>query len=479
MIRKKKIAQIILIVLIILLVVPFLMNILWAVPESDDFTQYSLKSTTLAGAFNTANNTYMKWNGCWSYNFVYYIFHPLKYYEPGSHSVGIAIGFQFILLIIAVVGLVFCFADHFLSVKDTAIKLLISFIVLVMVLNSHIFGEIFGWYVGSKYMGAIILEIVCLLLEKRYIKHNGLLAGVLLSIVGFMACMIVNVAVPIGSIYLILLYDRYRREKPDPGRLFIYLIPFFFCVAGGLVYVLSPGNFIRQSRIDSTGMHPFRGLIYTAIDIGIYTADLCFNYIVVFGLLASLVLAVVLTRKKIFREEYVQPVIPFLLSYAISFLLVYPAATGYGDIELPNRIMFLLYVNLILGLMYSFLNLGVFIEVRFGSRISKREILYGVILLLLGFYCTAGDRAYIANTPYVRQVLDYKKTVEYNRAWADVFTQIIESDEEDVVIDGSKKYLKSGLLDYPCIEEDPEYYVNKAASRFFGKNSISVMYGDD
>ena len=167
------------------------------------------------------------------------------------------------------------------------------------------------------------------------------------------------------------------------------------------------------------------------------------------------------------------------MTFAVNFLLVYPAALGYADIELSNRVMFTLYVNMIIGMMFSFLNLGVFLEKRFGHLVSGRELVYALILLVMGFYCTAGDRAYVANTPYVKQILDYNKSVEFNNTWSEIFTEIMESEEDDVVIDGRGKNLKSDLLDYPEILEDPGFFANRGAARFFGKKSVSVIYGEE
>jgi hypothetical protein len=465
--------QMIFLILTLLIVIPYIMNIVYSLPSADDFSMakhYDLSSNILMEAFRQADRMYMEWTGEWFYSFVQTLINPLVLFGYSSKMLGVELAVLFILYIGAIILCTGMIAEKILGCERTGEIYLIQLSVLLIVLNTGIYYEVYYWFIGSSYMLEITLSLVCVVLIVKYHDKQSWKSATLLSIIGFFACNGIMVVSLICLVYLAMfLPDVVRKQR----RLYSF-VPFLFCLAGGLFAVAAPGNYRRHNSLDGTGIH-IGEAVKNTLYVGILHLYQNFsNELIGMLLLTIVVISYLYARKhmgKIRHTNFLRSVLFFLI---VMFFVIFPVTLGYSSADMPNRMQYMINTYMALGLGYLCVDAGLIMGSYMGSRsFDERLSLLALLALFVGFYVGPLSHGSIGLTPYAQQIVCHSETAACHDEWVSVLDEIKHSKNMDVEVLRTEA-ASSPLLKTPDMNADVLRWENTVVATYFHKNSVRL-----
>lgn len=241
-------------------------------------------------------------------------------------------------------------------------------------------------------------------------------------------------------------------------------------VAGALINVAAPGNFLRHDGTAGAGLHVGRAFVDTAgmflreggrlfqgtilglaflllVAAGLYLAGKCEVDVKVYGAATALGL---------------------LAGPAAEF----PVALGYSSASIPNRCYFIIDTALVLALLNLALFLGVCLHKVLGAASDAKTV------ALLLYVCLAA--LIVTPLKLEEQPLCRVARKLYNgsyRAYREeclaIYDYLASCPEEDVVLD-----MPGYIEDFTCFyfDSDAKGWVNVAIASYYGKNTVRRPY---
>ena len=474
--KRKKLIQIVVVVgVYIALLLPYLCTIFQAVPTSDDFCMI-LKADE-ANFFVATVNKYMNWSGEFFYFFLQYFANPLAYAPLDSHLYGIVLCVIFLLLIFsfryfnkAWMTCLFEFNNEFY------IELLSTFIIAILLFAKN-YHEVFYWFVGSSYaIGYVFLYIAVGAMIHYYSQNMGKIRHyVMLVVFGIFCCNAINMCVVTAISYLALLIWYLKREKKKLE--FMHVAPLIAYVAMGCITVFAPGNFARKSNNASDVI--LKAFV-KAITCNIRKLYSLFENNSVFYMFVCLFL-IGFVYNCIHRKNFIRMWSLLAVLVISLFGTLFPVAYGYGDMPLlNNRVSFILdvlYVS-ILGIFVFWL--GTYISYRLNVTLNNKDYVVLALVMICSFYAIVIKCRGFIECEYVNQIENVKKVSEERELWCDIYNDIYNSSDKEIVIEvADDRYVRSGVIENPQLDENPGFWINSEIRRYFKKNSISVFLNEN
>lgn len=452
------------------LIAPYIANIMCAIPAADDFWMMGNSNSLCGNAFSTANFYWYNWSGEWFLCLVQVLFNPLRLAGYSSNLINIELVLLFLLLVSTIIYCTHLILTELLNFHNSKMEKVIWILTVALVLNSGTYQEIYTWYVGASYMLEITLALASVALIIKYYKTNATVYAWMISIIGFFSCMGIMVVSSICLVYLFLFLPSYFRKKKH----ICTLIPFTFCLAGGLFAVLAPGNYVRHSGIDSSGLHFTKALIQALNFEATYVYRL-FSNVLLGVLLFGILLISFFYARKHNKEVKSINISLSLLCYAVTMLtVIFPVMLGYSEtVNLPNRIEFMIYTYSLLGMCILFFNMGIRLGCRFSEPVDSRIIRSLVFETIICIYIGVSGRGYIGKLPYYRQIAYYSDSVRCHNEWIDIYNEIAESKDENVVIYRDKYSYCNNIMN-AGMEYESDGCVNVSMAKYFNKKSIRI-----
>lgn len=456
------------------LMIPYIMNILYSLPSADDFSMashYVTSSNLLAESFRQAGSMYMKWSGEWFYSFIQTLINPLVLFGYSGRMFGIELAVFFVLFICAVLMCTWRVSKKLFGCDDSTAIYLISFVILVLVLNTGIYNEIFYWFVGSSYMIEVTLSLVVISLIIDYSIKDDIRTAVMISVIGFFTCNGLMVVSLICLVYLALFLPAFIRKQ----KRMISFIPFLFCFAGGIFSVIAPGNYARHDVVDSTGIHVGAAIKNTIqVEVSYLYANLN-NEFLGMMIITVIVLSYLYARKRKGLVRYYSLIKAILFFLVVMFFVIFPVTLGYSSDNMPNRMQYMINTYMILGLSFLAVDTGFIIASHMGSQlIDKRSVLLTALVLIIGMYIGPLSHGSIGLIPYVQQIVCHSEAVSCHDEWVSILDEIKTSNDRDVVVD-RQSVTKCSMLKVPDLGEDAGKWENTVTAKYLGKDSVRML----
>ncbi len=460
-------------IIIAVIVIPYIINIVYTLPSADDFSMakhYDLSSNIILEAFRQADRMYMEWTGEWFYSFVQTLINPLVLFGYSSKLFGVELAVLFILYIGAIILCTGMIAKKIFECECVGDIYIIQLVVLIMVLNTGVYYEIYYWFIGSSYMLEITLSLVCIILLIKYHDNTSLKNAVFLSVVGFFTCNGIMVVSLICLAYLaIFLPDIIRKQK----KLYSFM-PLIFCLSGGIFAVVAPGNYRRHNSIDGTGIHigvAMKNTIYVGI---LHLYEIFSNELIGMLLLTVIVISYLYARKHYGKIRYTNFLKSVLFFVIVMFFVIFPVTLGYSSTDMPNRMQYMINTYMVLGLGYLCVDAGLIVGSHMESRsFDERLSLLALLALIVGFYVGPLSHGSIGLIPYAQQIVCHSETVTCHDEWVSILDEMRQSEYMDVKVTRDD-IASSPLLKTPGINEDVSEWENMVVAAYFNKNSVRL-----
>ncbi len=468
--------------IVLFIIFPFFETIPFTVPAVDDYTM-TLRPFSILTAIQRTNSFYMNWGGGWPFNFMQYVFNPLNFSDPNSLTVGFVLDGFFLIFVItlyycirAILKAFFAFEDDMRFVFFTRVLFCSC---LFLILNSDIYPEIFYWFVGNSYLWTIIFMMLNITVMADYFeKDNKLWRGILVSILGFVACFSYINAVSSGILYLLFFWER---SKKDKSISVINLIPLGFMILGGCLGAFAPGNFKRHEEFDQSGLKIGQAIIFGINNtVGGYV-DLLGKEIIVIGILGLLLLGIFCYSERRIKN----PCILWLAGFIAVFCNLFCTSLGYSNSSIPNRVLFNANFLVILWGVVSAYNTGAWLREKM-INLSEESLIKHILkpeymLVLFCFFSLiliqqkdSEDESVIQRLPWTKTCKEVEHIIDESGFERGIITEIMESNESNVVIKrkGEDVPEYTGIIKKIGISEKPDYWVNQTVASWFGKETV-------
>lgn len=461
-----------LVLILLIVITPYLYTILYALPSTDDFWMAAGvdKTNLFWDAVNTANSFWLNWGGMWLYEFLRVFLNPLVLFGATSAFLGVELEIFFLIFVGSMGILNFTFWKYVIRERKKVYVMASYLMLLIWFLNTEVWTEVFYWFVGTAYMWAMTLILLTVALEIIYFNKPRVWIGVLLSVVGAVACSFYSQAVFPCSIFLLFIgKDIYENKKINLK----IIIPFVFFLIGAFSSLVAPGNFQRKDVENGVGLG-FASAVKDTFVIWLGNLfDLLKNPLAL--IIAILFVALGMICLKEGKNRYRHPLIPFGLTLIGLFIAYFPFALGYGNATyLPNRAKFSFNMFAVLAIAVSCMYLGGWLRYEKKILLTKKRAMYGLACLMVFAYTCLIPTKYYEELPYAQTVAQIHQVKLANEQWRYLLDRIEGAEEENVVFERS--VINTPIIKSPGITSDKDNSINKNIADFYEKESVCVYW---
>lgn len=141
---------------------------------------------------------------------------------------------------------------------------------------------------------------------------------------------------------------------------------------------------------------------------------------------------------------------------------------------------FVIDIFLIAGLMFCFLTIGIILYQFLQNHGFNETVSYKVIIIFMVIICVIVNCKIPVSgfeRPLFVCVQDERNGYlqRFHDLWKMIFEQAEKSEEQNVVIQ-SQKIPDPPALKNPDLSDDPGYWINIGAARYFGKETIAIEW---
>lgn len=461
-------------ILVLMIVFPFSVTILYSVLSADDFAMYNILShdkLLLIEAVEQALVFWKGWGGGVPFNFFEICLNPLNFSLPYGYGAGIILELIFVIFVISLWWYIKTVSTAMLKC-DSKAAFAIFIVALLGILNAGIYDEIYYWFVGSAYLIELIFmlwnqALIIRLMEKKFSFKYQLL----LIIIGFTACFGYQLAVFSGIIYIIEIFktNNYKQVKR--------WVPLAFMILGGALSAFAPGNLTRHAVID-TKLDIKQALLF-AFQNEISSVIKAVNspvYLLVIGI------CLVMGCKYVIIKQ--NKIAIYIIGGLVSLMgIIFPIALGYSSDDLPNRMEYLINIEIYIWSVIIALYAGGAIKLKdntiteFIEENSKKlvAILVMVVMVQLSSLDIGAQNFRYEKLPWVYTAMNIKNAYNESKYNKDILEEIYTCEDDDVVIK-YQEYQVTGLIKPVGIGTETTNWINEEIAKSAGKKSVVLVY---
>lgn len=465
--RAQFIINILLISAIIAVVLPIIVASSMAFYRGDDFpgaawnNQNSIVELFLA-SLRYAKEMFFNWQGAYFSMFAWELLNPLL--GKGLPQLRIIMVISAMLVVISLCIFVYgIFKQEVRSVKH---RLLLCLCCILGILGFEVWYQIFYWYTGAiGYTVPLSLALIALglilLSNKRF---SYVAAGVLLFCASG-GCLAV---VAIECYWLLMIVVSKMLKKSACKKDYIL---FVIAVGGALLNSLAPGNFVRHSVIDDSGLHLFRAIIFSFSEVVATAEWLLLDTPFIIIALISFSIGVSIGKRQSVDNAYSWIMVG--LNVFTPIVTYFPICLGYSSGGGPNRCRFMLTLAFVISAVSILFFLGKIVSAHIQTSYT-REVVVMLLLLLIIMPIKRDGWKVSSMIPYrTLMKLTEGNIQSYYRGVNEIYDAIREDENEDVFIFTMPISVDEFMsMD---IKEDPEYLINMECADYFGKKSVQYV----
>lgn len=460
------------IVIVCIVVMPIVIASFYSFYQTDDFKHAmnvgvfgSNIFELLIASFKYSKQMYLVWQGTYTAMFLQSFLSPLN----GLGSVQLRI-----VMMINVLLFIFSLALFVIAVcKRLNLKKSISFSILA-ICSIGVFGykgwiEVFYWFSGAvSYSIPLSLSFIGIAFSLKAKDTKGYIAA---SILMFLAsggslevagtgCFILLGICTIKKILGILGYKDF--------------VVFGFAVAGAMINAVAPGNYVRHSAIDNTGLHLGTAVMASVYELMDTVEDLFINTPFILLVIAALYIGVYIKKSGVIADIKVIYTI-ILFGVITPFVTCFPVCFAYsGGDYFPNRCQFVEIVVLVLVIMTISISLGYIFAEHF-NEFQVKEIISLFVVFFIVMPNLNSSWKLSETVPYqMWKEIMHDSYKNYYKEVKDIYDFVVSDKNEDVFISDIPM---EGVAYFPeiMLSEDMSDWTNTSIAAYFGKNSVQYV----
>lgn len=342
-------------------------------------------------------------------------------------------------------------------------------VVLFAFTNNYNNSEIWTWYcVLVAYVLIVTFMFWGIIFFIKAVKNSKNIYVVLASIIGFLVS---GAALNVTALNCILYLTigcwgvkMYSSKKAST-------VCFCSALAGGLVNVLAPGNYIRHESITNT--YPVGDALKSSVLFMISRLQYLLTY-TPFVILLIIFFFIIYNVSSGNRKAITNPVI-ILFAVCVGVIIInFPVSLGYNMTYYPDRCIWVEDCGIYIGMFMWCAYLAIWIK----NKISdfEKNILFSVSVSCILFVCSLGRVRDLDSYPTIRM---YKELFngdiqDYAGYWESIFSEIESEGAKEVEIQ-REEMKENYFISDPRLSSDKNYWVNMAIAQYYNKDSVWLI----
>lgn len=455
--KEKKIVNIIICIVYTILILPMAYSMYNSVPACDDFSfgSKTISDNVLLNAIGYAAWNWKHHSGRWLTFFLQSLINPLNIQRHMGRFYGICDIIVFMLVFAAMLYAFRIILGKLLELDIFQTKIA-TFLIIAVLFSTYYYSEAFNWYIGSTaYTVPFALLLLTAAFAIRYEETQSSRYYVGLILTGLIPATNEFMDVPIGVLYLYIVFYVYGCGFTDKKKLVNRLIPLCVFVIGGISCVFAPGNMSRQDtyEVNPSVVLSVKQII---IDIIVRLKDMVVNHPLAIILFVCLVLFGIKAGKMTGRNNlFITALVTLIVLFGAVFPYVYGRAmtTTYLDVRMQYLFDYILIIGIAIGC------------IRFGRLVSpyceklfsgKTQIALLVCFILVSLVTLLHNNAF-AKIVQVDIIAKRQLIAESYDYWNGIILEIENSTEDDVVITREAEPTWSPYFLYVGLVEEDVY----------------------
>lgn len=329
----------------------------------------------------------------------------------------------------------------------------------------------FYWFAGamnySLPLSLNMLALSLLLLCPKLKKRNMIIIGVLLFC-GMGGSLMIS-----GSCcwLLIMVIARLIYKK---GFRYQYVCLLIVTMIGCVLNVVAPGNFVRHSVIDDSGVHLFRAIVWSFDDVRKNMQWLTFETPFILLIIFAFWIGVKEGNKQKINEKFAYIRLCFIL--LTPFIAAYPVCLGYSGLGMVNRCKFILVWALVISIIDIAIIAGKLVAAKTSFKIDRKMVIAGVMLVVI---MSVQNEGWLLTSfvPYKTMIaLADGKIQEYYRDVNQIYEACAENKNKDVFIDAMPESVD--VFSVILLKEDPKWGINMDLTNYYQNRSVHLVLND-
>ncbi len=463
---------------ILFIILPFVMSIFFSVPSADDFTEaikVSSGKNVFITAIKNANGCWIGWGGQWPIQFLEIICNPLIYFNETGHAVGMVLIFTFLIFVLLIYFFIKNVLKTFVGVENNKIIRAVFAFTLIALLNSGIYTEIFYWFVGNCYLWELEFILLNLIFIVKYSLNCNIKNGIILSLIGFVACFGYMYAISAGIFYLIVMYDKDMKSMKSFINRFY---PLLFMILGGCLAVFAPGNFVRHKNY-ADEVNIVVALLRSVSEMAKYYVEVYSNVVFLLCMVVLFIIPIMFPDM-IEKKIKVSPIILIVGQIISTFGAIFCVSLGYSDASFPNRIVFIINSTIVLWSSISFFALGKYISVRekFKNGLVRKVVALFVLVLII--VASNLEKNNLHEMPWVKILEKISDIAAESRYYRGIIKKIKTCKDTYIIIEDYSCDIpeETGIIKNIGLTEDEEHWINIIVSQYYGLEKVNYIVND-
>ncbi|QFJ53951.1 DUF6056 family protein [Pseudobutyrivibrio xylanivorans] len=448
---SEKIVNCVMGILYVVMIIPMAFSMYNSVPACDDFSfgTRSISDNLLVDAAGYSLWSWKYHSGRWLTFFFQKLINPLNIQRHMGRFYGICDIIVFLIVFAVILYTFRVLLNRLLKLEGTLLNVAI-FLIVAVCFTTFYYSEAYNWYIGAT---AYTVPFACFLLTLTFaVRYEETLqkkfyVGTILA--GLIPATNEFFDVPLGVLYLYVVFYVCRCDYKNKKTLINRLIPLIVFMIGGITTVFAPGNFARQDTYEIEPSVPM-AVKQIVIDIVVRVKDVVFYHPVAVLLFMGLIILGFKAGHASFKDGnniILTAVMTFITVFGAVFPYVYGRAmtTTYLDVRMQYLFDYLLFIGIGIGC------------IRLGRLFRNGKVVIGLAAL-----CVLATAAFVVRggtKPVIQTDIISKRdliTQSYDY-WNGVILEIENSAEDDVVITRTEEPAWSPYFLYMGLVEEDSY----------------------
>lgn len=411
----------------------------------------------LKASINYMIHMYNNWQGTYFSMFIQALLSPVN--NIGMPLLKIVMVLNVLLLYLSLAFLITSlFKNEQLLIRTSVFTL-----VIIQVICYTYYSEIYYWYSGAvSYSIPLAFTLTGIALLINYYRESKTSYLILSTLCGFVSGGGSLTVAGLGcySVLVILIYS-YLNKKKDKKLLIVFILWVIFA----LVNTLAPGNYIRHSVFDSSGLQYIDAIKYDIKTVWFRFKVLVKQSPIILYCLLFIFLGYKSTNKTN-PNKLIVSIIYSLVSFVVTFPLVLAVSNYAFDCSRTN---FIIDFGIIISFGLLCFNLGSYCK----DFINKYIKIYKILLVLAFIGCLFIRPT---NIIYLTSQLFNDSYSNYYSEYMELLDYFKESKGKDIVLkenDVPKKL--EGFYNFELYSDPSDSGYNEAVANYFGINSLKVI----
>lgn len=464
------------IVSICVILIPIFVLSFYAIPGGDDFANSNKIKASMAEGYSHIGASlhmtvhyYKNISGYFFAMFLNFFLSPLL--RGGISALRITVFainlFFYLSLYVFVANLL----SIFFEIDNIKVKLLSFFLVLFAITNNYNNSETWEWYcVLIAYVFLVGCMFWGITFFLKAIKSGKKSYAIGAAVIGFLVSGgSLNLTAMNCGIYLLIgAWAIYAYNKKKTA-----IICFSSALLGGVINLVSPGNFIRHDSV--TTEYPIAGALKTAA----FLTWSRLQYLLFYTPFIILLIVFFVIAYKFFSYHSELKGYQLIIALGIIFLGItivdFPVCLGYNTGNMPDRCIWVEDCTIYIGAFGWVACLAGWLKRKTGNIEMQKQTLICIMISCMLFLCSLGNVYALDNYPTIKMMkqLTNGEISECVMFWSDVFEEIETSPNKGVAV-LREEIPKNEFIFPPHLRDDKTWWVNNAMALYYDKDWVYI-----